>query len=583
MKKFLGLLLIFTTLVSHPALAQRRELNHDSAPARERRVALVIGNSAYAVGPLKNPVNDARAISRALSELGFEVIHKENLGREEMRGAIRQFGFKIRGGGVGLFYYAGHGVQIRGENYLVPTDAAPKSADEVDDDAVSVSYILEKMEVAGNDLNILILDACRNNPFTRSFRSGSDGLAVINAPTGTVISYATAINSVASDGGSSGNSVYTEELLRHMRTPGLSITQMFIRVTAGVHGKTQGRQTPWVSMSLTRDFYFNAGGRNTAGPVVSAEAEDAETGQWERIKNSSYPNDFAIYLQEYPRGKYADLARMRIQSLTPQTTSQPAPFNAGPTLTPTPTLPASGSIRFDGIYRSIKGEEVSWLRFYDSGSGVARGTTQVNAPEEVTRWLDGHTGNLTGGYRGTFSTAYNSNKFSITYNDSPLYFRLGRSIEEMMSDDLKSQKIVAGTVIDNSRLLLADTSEVYEFVKVELQPVGSGVSGRVELGASGLGEPALNGFKINITGAGSRQQVVPKVAERLRGLGAEVEVDFEASDRRAKYKTIVYKNGQKDVARRIANLIKDLVDVDFTQSAQSDLMKVNEFYIILRN
>jgi hypothetical protein len=273
MKKFLGLLLVLTAPVASTVYAQRRELNHDAGPARERRVALVIGNAAYKNGPLRNPVNDARAVTRALSELGFEVIHREDLGREDLRRAIREFSVKIQQGGVGLFYYAGHGVQIKGENYIVPVDAAPESADEVDDDAVNVSYVLEKMEAAGNRLNVLILDACRNNLFTRSFRSGSDGLAVVNAPTGTLIAYATAPGAVASDGGTAGNGVYTQELLRFMRTPGLSIEEVFKRVRIAVRGRTQGRQTPWEASSLEGDFYFNvsnqnAGGRKAAAPVA---------------------------------------------------------------------------------------------------------------------------------------------------------------------------------------------------------------------------------------------------------------------------------------------------------------------------
>jgi hypothetical protein len=262
-----GYLLVFTILFLPSLSAQeQRKITQPYVAPTSRRVALVIGNSAYAIGPLKNPVNDARAMTAALRELSFDVIHKEDLNREDMRRAIREFGAKISKGAVGLFYYAGHGVQVRGENYLIPVDAAPESADEIDDDGVNAGYVLEKMESAGNGMNIVILDACRNNPFTRSFRSGSDGLASVEAPTGTLIAYATGPGKVAGDGGTSGNGIYTQELLKVLKMPGLSIEDMFKRVRNAVLQRTQGKQTPWESSSLTGDFYFKA-------PNTSASSE----------------------------------------------------------------------------------------------------------------------------------------------------------------------------------------------------------------------------------------------------------------------------------------------------------------------
>jgi tetratricopeptide (TPR) repeat protein len=276
MKALLGFSLALLTLFALPVCAQeQRRITQPSIAPTLRRVALIIGNSAYAIGPLKNPVNDARAMTTALRGLGFDVIHKEDLKREDMRRAIRDFGLKISKGSVGLFYYAGHGVQVRGENYLIPVDAAPESADEIDDDGVNAGYVLEKMESAGNGMNIVILDACRNNPFTRSFRSGSDGLASINAPTGTLIAYATAPGAVASDGGNSGNGVYTQELLKILKTPGLGIEEVFKRVRVAVRQRTQGRQTPWESSSLVGDFYFSnrrPDGVTPASPAGSGES-----------------------------------------------------------------------------------------------------------------------------------------------------------------------------------------------------------------------------------------------------------------------------------------------------------------------
>lgn len=151
-------------------------------PAKAQRIALVIGNGDYKDAPLSNPVNDARAIVQALKESGFTVILRENTSQKALLSALREFGDKLRGGGVGLFYYAGHGMQIKGRNYLIPVGAAIEREDEVAYAAVDAQAVLDKMEAAGNGTNIMILDACRNNPFTRSFRSGNAGLATMDAP-----------------------------------------------------------------------------------------------------------------------------------------------------------------------------------------------------------------------------------------------------------------------------------------------------------------------------------------------------------------------------------------------------------------
>ncbi len=225
------------------------------APNNERRTALVIGNSAYKSSPLRNPVNDARAMAAVLTETGFSVLLIEDAGRATMRRVIREWGDQLARGGVGLFYYAGHGMQIRGKNYLIPVTADVQREDEVEDESVDVNTVLSKMESAKNALNLLILDACRNNPFQRSFRSGAQGLAQMDAPTGTLISFATAPGSVAADG-TGENGLYTHHLLRAIRTPGLPVEQLFKQVRNGVMADTKERQVPWESSSLRGDFFF---------------------------------------------------------------------------------------------------------------------------------------------------------------------------------------------------------------------------------------------------------------------------------------------------------------------------------------
>ncbi len=253
----LALLAVFILSLSAPAW---------SAPT-ERRVALVIGNGAYKDGPLKNPVNDARDMAATLKGLGFEVILRENAGLRQMEDALDQFWASLRKGGTGLFFFAGHGMQVKGVNYLVPVDARISVEQDVKSLCLDAGRVLGRMENAGNGLNIVLLDACRNNPFARSWRSADAGLAKMDAPTGTLIGYATAPDSVAADGVGR-NGVYTQHLLREMRVPGQTIETALKHVRIGVLNDTGRRQTPWESSSLTGDFSFRPGADGQHAPPV---------------------------------------------------------------------------------------------------------------------------------------------------------------------------------------------------------------------------------------------------------------------------------------------------------------------------
>ncbi|MDP7621707.1 MAG: caspase family protein, partial [SAR324 cluster bacterium] len=252
------------------------------------RFALVIGNSNYQqTSKLRNPVNDAKAINKTLRELGFTVTALENADQRKMENAIRKFGKKLRTDqAVGLFYYAGHGMQIDGENYLLPVEANPSNEDDVRYDGVPVGKLLGQMKNAGNSMNIVILDACRNNPFTRNFRSSRRGLAQVTAPAGTFISYATAPGSVAADGEGK-NGLFTEKLISHMRTPGLKLEEVFKKVRADVQLASDNKQVPWDASSVTGDFYFasleKTGSQNyvlnkTAGSIPTVEAPPETSG-----------------------------------------------------------------------------------------------------------------------------------------------------------------------------------------------------------------------------------------------------------------------------------------------------------------
>jgi len=260
------LLLSFVAPLETSTLAQQAPDRILSYPAgtnsqTPRRVALVIGNSTYEnTGELKNPANDAADMVSTLSELGFKVLSGTNLSQRAMRNLIREFGQTLKAsGGAGLFYFAGHGVQSKGHNYLIPVDADIQSEAEIEDASVDVNLVLNYMEDAQNELNIVILDACRNNPFARSYRSATNGLAQLEAPTGTLIAYATAPGRVASDG-SGRNGLYTAELLKQMRVPRVSLPDLFMQVRAAVMKQTNKKQVPWEASSLVGAFYINEAG-----------------------------------------------------------------------------------------------------------------------------------------------------------------------------------------------------------------------------------------------------------------------------------------------------------------------------------
>ena len=225
----------------------------------ERRVALVIGNATYKINPLKNPVNDSTDMARSLRSVGFDVIEANNTTLIQMREATRRFADKLGNSDVGLVYYSGHGVEVKGKNYLIPVNADIKREYEVVDQAFDASQFLEMMDnIRGPNnkrVNILIVDACRNNELQKSWRSTNNGLARMDAPGGTFISFATAPGRVAADGVGR-NSPYTKHLLQALKQPNVPIEQVFKVVRRNVMEETKGEQIPWENSSLVGDFYF---------------------------------------------------------------------------------------------------------------------------------------------------------------------------------------------------------------------------------------------------------------------------------------------------------------------------------------
>ncbi|MFD2184826.1 caspase family protein [Rhodoplanes azumiensis] len=247
----------------------------------ESRVALVIGNGAYtAVPALDNPANDSKAMAELLRAADFEVVTARDLGQAEMRRAIGDFARTVRGKGadtVALVYYAGHGLQVDGDNYLVPVDAQIRQESDVPFETVRLADLMNALAAAPVKTRIVMLDACRNNPFAAAGKSGGRGLAIVDAPNGTIVSYATAPGSEAEDG-EGRNSPYTAAFLKVAKEPGLPIEQAFKRVRYAVHQETDGRQTPWESSSLTGDFAFFKGAAETTGVAGAASGPAGGTG-----------------------------------------------------------------------------------------------------------------------------------------------------------------------------------------------------------------------------------------------------------------------------------------------------------------
>ncbi len=307
--------LLCALLLALAATASFGQARDTGAASGGGRIALVIGNAAYKDAPLANPSNDAADIAKALQDVGFKVILKRNANTRDMRQAIREFGAELRRAEVGLFYFAGHGLQVRGNNYLVPVGADIQSEADAEDLAIDANYALRTMEEAQVKVSIVILDACRNNPFTRGFRSVSRGLAQMSAATGSVIAFATAPGSVAADG-KGRNGIYTKYLLASLAHPDTDILKVFQRTRAGVVKETGGKQTPWESTSLIGDFHFRTPATGVQ-PTLAAPADPSANDRalWDTVKDSKNPDELKAYLEQFPQGLFAGVAQSRLKAL----------------------------------------------------------------------------------------------------------------------------------------------------------------------------------------------------------------------------------------------------------------------------
>ncbi len=315
--------------------------------AAQDRYALVIGNGKYSnVDPLPNPPNDVELIADALRRVGFDVTLLKDADRRTMDRAAKDFARKLDDAGentVGVFYYAGHGVSYDGQNWLLPVGVEITHGADIEYETISANKILSLMESARNATDIMILDACRNSPFRGFSLSGtravSRGMSEMKAPRGSYIAYSTAPGAVAYDG--DGNySPFAEALASEVATPGITIDVMMINVRNKVEQKTarlgQEPQTPWSASSMRDPFSFNPASQQAgsvasipdplppaAQPEARPSAATADTRFWTSIENSTDPAEFDIYLQRFPDGQYADLARIRKDRFSKKTEAGP--------------------------------------------------------------------------------------------------------------------------------------------------------------------------------------------------------------------------------------------------------------------
>jgi Caspase domain len=280
------------------------------------RIALIIGNAAYPGNmALANPSNDAKDMASTLRNMGFGVIEVLDGNRAQMLDAIDRANKQLQGKqGVGMLFYAGHGLQLDWRNYMVPVDAKLNAAADVPKQTIDIEVVMKSFQQAGNRMNIVVLDACRDDPFANGKTSTGKGLAPLDAPTGTFLAYATAPGNVAQDG-TGKNGLYTGFLLQELQKPTARIEDVFKRVRLQVRKASNGAQIPWEATSLEDDFVFNSGIKKTVKLTEAQVAKefDTEKADWDKIKNSKNADDFYAYLSKYPSGLISEQASFALE------------------------------------------------------------------------------------------------------------------------------------------------------------------------------------------------------------------------------------------------------------------------------
>lgn len=356
------------------------------AQQKENRVALIVGNSAYKSAPLKNPTNDAKDMAAKLKLVGFTVIERNNLTVKEIGSTLREFRSKLTPGSVALVFYAGHGLQIKGENYFPAVDADITSEEDVPTQSLAVTQIMDVLGDAKTRLNLVFLDACRNNPYSRSFRSASNGLSRVNAPSGTLISFATRPGGVAADG-IGRNGLYTSALLEQINKTNQPIEQVIKKVVSRVKSTSNGNQEPWMEGSIEGEFCFGECNVQSTQLVLSDDRLF-----WESVKDSKDVTEINAYLEQFPHGIFVGLAKARVAALIkaePQGSSGKTPQVTAPVNQLAATPASSQGIKPNNA--SLLGQPqsggVSKVRISTSMGDIEAELYADKAPKTVANFL----------------------------------------------------------------------------------------------------------------------------------------------------------------------------------------------------
>ena len=286
------------------------------------RIALVIGNDTYPEVPLVNASNDAKGIAEVLAKAGFSVETKTDAGADSMRETVRDFARAAASPEVKLaaFFYAGHGAQIEWHNYLLPVDAKVSNVRDLEARSFDLGALVNALPRSGDKTFLIILDACRDNPFGGAFHPDRKGLSAFDAPLSTLIAFSTAPGGVASDGAGR-HGLYTENLIRELSVVGARLEDAFKRVRANVSIASRGAQIPWESSSLVSDVYLFPPRAPASDQEIEAQVE-AEIAHWKRIQASKNPADWAEMLRAFPDGRLAEIAQSRLNMLLAQARSE---------------------------------------------------------------------------------------------------------------------------------------------------------------------------------------------------------------------------------------------------------------------
>ena len=324
------------------------------------RLALVIGNSAYRDAPLTNPANDAKAVGGLFAQAGFTVNSHLDATRSDMVAAIDRFGIAAKHPDTRLvvFYYAGHGAQLDWRNYLLPVDAVVEKQEHLKERCVDLNLLLGRLSAAKDKTFVVILDACRNNPFGTDYRPEQKGLSQFDAPVGSLLAYATAPGNVAADGEGQ-NGLYTEHLVRELGKRNTRIEDALKRVRLNVRLASHGEQIPWETTSLEGDVFIFNEGQKKLSEIELEQMVEADVSEWARIKSSKKIDDWVRYLQTFPNGRFAEIAQLRLARLLAED-EKPATANVTPVapVAVTTATPISGtkdvpSIKTDEEYEAL--------------------------------------------------------------------------------------------------------------------------------------------------------------------------------------------------------------------------------------